>query len=104
MYLPGYLKVTPKRYTQIILDASLPMGNSCFGTFHRVLLAERVGFEPTVRFHRTPDFESGTFDHSATSPRKPAMLADSKVVLLCSDGIPILFGTATDSNPKLLKV
>src|SRR5690606_9233294 len=31
-------------------------------------LAERVGFEPTVRYKRTPDFESGTFDHSATSP------------------------------------
>src|SRR5690606_13907472 len=31
-------------------------------------LAERVGFEPTVRGYRTPDFESGTFDHSATSP------------------------------------
>ncbi len=32
-------------------------------------LAERVGFEPTVRGYRTPDFESGTFDHSATSPK-----------------------------------
>src|SRR5215471_5713740 len=32
------------------------------------ILAERVGFEPTVRENRTPDFESGTFDHSATSP------------------------------------
>ena len=31
-------------------------------------MAERVGFEPTVRYSRTPDFESGTFDHSATSP------------------------------------
>ncbi len=33
-----------------------------------LFLAERVGFEPTVRYKRTPDFESGTFDHSATSP------------------------------------
>ena len=31
------------------------------------LLAERVGFEPTVRC-RTFDFESNTFDHSDTSP------------------------------------
>ena len=31
-------------------------------------LAERVGFEPTVRETRTPDFESGPFDHSGTSP------------------------------------
>ena len=30
-------------------------------------LAERVGFEPTVPCG-TPDFESGTFDHSAISP------------------------------------
>ena len=32
------------------------------------VLAERVGFEPTVRENRTPDFESGPFDHSGTSP------------------------------------
>src|SRR5690349_17994921 len=32
------------------------------------VLAERVGFEPTVRYNRTPDFESGAFDHSATFP------------------------------------
>ena len=33
------------------------------------LLAEREGFEPSVPCS-TPDFESGTFDHSATSPRE----------------------------------
>jgi hypothetical protein len=32
------------------------------------VLAEQVGFEPTVRHNRTPDFESGAFDHSATAP------------------------------------
>ena len=32
------------------------------------MLAERVGFEPTVPETGTPDFESGAFDHSATSP------------------------------------
>ena len=31
-------------------------------------MAERVGFEPTIRGYRIPDFESGAFDHSATSP------------------------------------
>jgi hypothetical protein len=31
-------------------------------------LAEREGFEPSVTEYATPDFESGTFDHSATSP------------------------------------
>ncbi len=31
-------------------------------------MAERAGFEPAVPCG-TPDFESGTFDHSATSPR-----------------------------------
>ena len=38
-------------------------------------MAERVGFEPTVRENRTPDFESGTFDHSATSPLEVVILA-----------------------------
>ena len=32
------------------------------------MLAEREGFEPSVRYKRTPDFESGTFNRSATSP------------------------------------
>ena len=32
------------------------------------LLAERVGFKPTVRLGRTPDFESGPFDHSGIFP------------------------------------
>jgi hypothetical protein len=31
-------------------------------------MVERVGFEPTSRYDREPDFESGAFDHSATSP------------------------------------
>jgi hypothetical protein len=31
-------------------------------------MAERVGFEPTVRQRRTLDFESSAFDHSATFP------------------------------------
>ena len=32
-------------------------------------LAERVGFEPTLRFKRRPLFESGTMNHSDTSPQ-----------------------------------
>src|SRR3546814_8649081 len=31
-------------------------------------LAERGGFEPPRRYKRLPDFESGTFNRSATSP------------------------------------
>ena len=31
-------------------------------------MAEREGFEPSIRYNRIPDFESGAFDHSATSP------------------------------------
>ena len=34
----------------------------------RQYLAERGGFEPPRRYKRLPDFESGTFNHSATSP------------------------------------
>lgn len=33
-------------------------------------LAEGVGFEPTLRKNRKPDFESGAFDLSATLPVK----------------------------------
>ena len=32
-------------------------------------LAERVGFEPTVRIKRTTIFETVAFDHSAISPQ-----------------------------------
>ena len=36
---------------------------------HRAaFFAERVGFKPTVRLGRTPDFESGPFDHSGIFP------------------------------------
>ena len=38
-----------------------------FETANTLYLEEKVGFEPTVPFG-TPDFESGTFGHSATSP------------------------------------
>ena len=34
----------------------------------RVFVAEGVGFEPTIRYNRIPDFESGAFDHSAILP------------------------------------
>jgi hypothetical protein len=36
-------------------------------------MAERVGFEPTDRY-RSLDFESSTFDHSATSPKNLLIL------------------------------
>src|SRR6202171_734349 len=44
------------------LGLTHPLTSSCN------YLAERVGFEPTIRC-RIPDFESGAFGHSATSPR-----------------------------------
>ncbi len=44
------------------------------------------GGEGGIRTHgtgnRTPDFESGTFDHSATSPLEPGILAESVTDLL----------------------
>ena len=39
------------------------------------ILAERVGFEPTVRGTRTLDFESSPFDHSGTSPIRSSCYA-----------------------------
>jgi hypothetical protein len=32
------------------------------------MLAEKEGFEPSIPETGMPDFESGAFDHSATSP------------------------------------
>ncbi len=40
------------------------------GRLFSSFLAEREGFEPSVPCS-TPDFESGTIDHSATSPTGP---------------------------------
>ena len=39
-----------------------------YETSLNVFLAEREGFEPSIRGYRIPDFESGAFDHSATFP------------------------------------
>ena len=36
--------------------------------FYPFDLAEREGFEPSIRGYRIPDFESGAFDHSANFP------------------------------------
>ena len=46
----------------------------------RLKLAERGGFEPPRRYKRLPDFESGTFNHSATSPVVPAARAGGAMI------------------------
>src|SRR5258706_858985 len=58
-------------------------------------LAERVGFEPTLRC-RKPDFESGAIDHSATSPAmiEPAIIA----VLTLDSGIAIMSGSTNQGE------
>src|SRR5690606_2283144 len=43
-------------------------------------LAERGGFEPPRRYKRLPDFESGTFNHSATSPVVPGRGAGGAMI------------------------
>ena len=45
------------------------------------LMAERVGFEPTVPLG-TIDFESITFDHSDTSPLIHDMIRTTKIISL----------------------
>ena len=59
-------------------------------------VAEGVGFEPTIRYNRIPDFESGAFDLSATLPRQerkqilPGIPQKSKAAgCFCSDGLRI---------------
>ena len=41
---------------------------TCLETASKLLVAEREGFEPSVRSSRTRDFQSRTLDHSVTSP------------------------------------
>ncbi len=46
----------------------IPLFTQIKAAVWRPLFAERVGFKPTVRLGRTPDFESGPFDHSGIFP------------------------------------
>ena len=49
----------------------------CLSAALFLYLAERGGFEPPRRYKRLPDFESGTFNHSATSPGGPRRTGDA---------------------------
>ena len=60
-------KPSPSNHTREVRRDFTPLRNENAPRGAFELLAERVGFEPTVPCS-TPDFESGTFDHSATSP------------------------------------
>ena len=51
-----------------------------------------MGFEPTIRYDRIPDFESGAFDLSATSPERIVILAESAWSSLAV-AMPGLFST-----------
>ena len=57
-------------------------------------MAERVGFEPTLRRNRKPDFESGAFDHSATSPERARMIRGGR----CRDNLRVPIPTITDDE------
>lgn len=56
--------------TPAALEGMMAYGQQAERPFRGVrrVLAERGGFEPPRRYKRLPDFESGTFNHSATSP------------------------------------
>jgi hypothetical protein len=41
-------------------------------------LAEREGFEPSIRFWRILTFQASAFDHSATAPAAPGRVHDLK--------------------------
>jgi hypothetical protein len=43
------------------------------------------GIRTLGRFDPTPDFESGTFDHSATSPNRWAIIATARKAITHSD-------------------
>ena len=44
------------------------MGSEQLRTIMNEGVAERVGFEPTIRFWRILTFQASAFDHSATAP------------------------------------
>ena len=54
-------------------DSERGVGNEKGATWAPFVLAEREGFEPSVRYHRTPTFQAGTLNHSATSPEGAGM-------------------------------
>ena len=65
------------------------------------MLAEGVGFEPTIRNYRIPDFESGAFDHSAILPLDGGILSELfKVGMLTNFLRPIC---VTPTNPIAAK-
>ena len=41
------------------------------------ILAEREGFEPSIREHRIHTFQACAFDRSATSPTRAAIIASA---------------------------
>lgn len=63
------------------LKISQPSIVSCDIGRSVTLLAERGGFEPPVRYSRTPAFQASTLDHSDTSPNAPIITKyDSKII------------------------
>ena len=65
----------------------------CGARLGSIVLEEREGFEPSEPYG-SPDFESGTFDHSATSPGASLRL------ILSSQRSASFFCRASDSNPR----
>ena len=57
-----------------------------------LFLAEKVGFEPTRRFHVLRDFESRLFDHLSTSPYY-------LIVGILIENCRLLACVAVDQNP-----
>ena len=57
-----------------------------------LVLAEREGFEPSVGGCPTPDFESGTFDHSATSPLEAGIVTAWLLALGFAQGLQSCLG------------
>ena len=70
-------------------------------TVSDLFVAEGVGFEPTIRYNRIPDFESGAFDHSAILPLDGGILSELfKVGMLTNFLRPIC---VTPTNPIAAK-
>ena len=65
----NYLRVNPKLFEITRLGDNKNLSRFVSEIVgKKTEMAEGVGFEPTIRYNRIPDFESGAFDLSAILP------------------------------------
>src|SRR3546814_14756085 len=64
----GHEPIGPGRRENPLISADVVKSSGLLGTRGNGCLAEREGFEPSIRFWRILTFQASAFDHSATAP------------------------------------